>query len=122
MKFLANENFPIRSFKILQDTGLDIKHIYFIEPSILDEQVMEIAINEERIILTFDRDYGELVFRYGYKPKGVVLFRYNNFRPTYPAQIFLEILESIHLEGLFTVLSEDSPIRQRVIHQIEQNL
>ncbi len=34
---------------------------------------MTIAINEERTILTFDRDYGELTFKHNYKPeKGVI--------------------------------------------------
>lgn len=30
---------------------------------------MDVAINEERIIITFDRDYGELVFKVGFRPK-----------------------------------------------------
>ena len=32
---------------------------------VTDDEVMKYAISEDRIIITFDRDYGELVFKYG---------------------------------------------------------
>ena len=56
MKLLANENFPLKSYKALQEKGYDIKHIGLELPSITDEEVMTIAIEEGRIILTFDSD------------------------------------------------------------------
>ena len=36
MKFLADENFPITAFRILQEFGYDIKHVAFEMPSIAD--------------------------------------------------------------------------------------
>lgn len=72
MKLLANENFPITSYKILLAAGYDIEHIGGTNPSVCDEQVMQKAIQEDRIILTFDSDYGELVFKYGYRPLAVI--------------------------------------------------
>ncbi len=36
---------------------------------------MKIAIKEGRTIITYDSDYGELIFKHGYKPyAGVILF------------------------------------------------
>lgn len=73
MKLLANENFPIKSIQYLRSKGFDITSIGADNPSIQDYAVMTIAIQEGRTILTFDRDYGELIFKHNYKPpKGVI--------------------------------------------------
>ena len=60
MKLLANENFPIKSVDYLKAGNFDIKAIGIDNPSIKDSAVMEIAIQEERTILTFDRDQENL--------------------------------------------------------------
>ncbi len=40
---------------------------------------MEIAEAEQRIVLIFDRDYGELIYKYNYKPRqGVIYLRLEN--------------------------------------------
>lgn len=69
MKLLANENFPIKSILYLRSKGFDIVSIGFDNPGISDEVVMNIAIDQDRMILTFDRDYGELIFKHNYKPQ-----------------------------------------------------
>jgi predicted nuclease of predicted toxin-antitoxin system len=74
MKLLANENFPLASINYLKVKGFDISSIGLENPSIKDSAVMEIAIKEGRTILTFDRDYGELIFKYNYKPEMGVMF------------------------------------------------
>jgi predicted nuclease of predicted toxin-antitoxin system len=115
MKLLANENFPMASKKLLAENGFDIIHIGQTNGGISDEVVMKMAIAEGRAILTFDRDYGELIFKYGYKPpKGVVYFRWDSYQPESPAQFFMALLEKneIVVEGMFTVVDNDS-IRQR---------
>jgi predicted nuclease of predicted toxin-antitoxin system len=62
MKFLANENVPYATIRKLQAVGLDVTAISFYTPSITDEEVMAIAIQEHRTIITFDRDYGTLIY------------------------------------------------------------
>lgn len=66
MKFLANENFPLDSVIYLREQGFDVSAIGEDNPSITDPQVLEIAQREQRTILTFDRDYGELIFKYAF--------------------------------------------------------
>jgi len=56
MKLLANENFPLQSVLYLRSKGFDISAIGTDNSGIQDQSVMTIAINEERTILTFDRD------------------------------------------------------------------
>ena len=115
MKLLANENFPMASKKLLADNGFDIIHIGETNSGISDEAVMNLAQLQERTILTFDRDYGELIFKFGHRPpKGVVYFRLDSYDPAYPAQFFMKLLieNKIVFEGIFTVIDTDS-IRQR---------
>ena len=116
MKFLANENFPHASVLLLRNSGYDITSIGENNPSIDDFEVMQIAINESRTIITFDRDYGELIFKHGYRPlSGVIYLRYSEYSPTDPAQFLIHFLNrQIPFEGLFTVL-DNSGIRQRKI-------
>ncbi len=115
LKLLANENIPLKSVVFLQKQGYDLKSIGIDNPSITDEQVMKIAINEERTILTFDRDYGELIFKFGYKPKhGVIYLRWNEFSPEEPG-IFLDNLfknQTINFQNSLTVIDKNN-IRQR---------
>lgn len=116
MKFLANENFPYPSVIELRQTGYDVKSVLDISPSISDEAIMQIAINENRAILTFDRDYGELVFKKGYRPpSGVIYFRIEDYLPQQPAHLLIDFLkQQPELNNMFTVIHE-SLIRQRRI-------
>ena len=116
MKFLANENFPKASFDILLEEGYDIEHIGETNPSVSDEEVMKIAQEEGRIIITFDSDYGELVFKMGIPTVGVVFLRIKDFPPELPAQLIMDLIqmEEVFIEGYFTVLDEGR-LRQRKI-------
>jgi predicted nuclease of predicted toxin-antitoxin system len=116
MKLLANENFPIKSFRILLELGYDIKHVGVENAGISDREVMDFSIREGRIIVTFDSDYGELVFRNGYKPAGVIYLRWREFYPESPG-VFIDHLfktQAIDFDNQFTVIDENR-IRQRII-------
>lgn len=58
MRFLANENFPDPSILLLRDAGHDVRSIRTDHPGISDQQVIAFAQAEDRIIITFDKDYG----------------------------------------------------------------
>ena len=114
MKFLANENIPYQSVKILRDAGFDIVSVSEEFPSVKDETVILYSTIENRIILTFDRDYGDLIFNHGINfSVGVVYLRISSFEPAEPARILLKLFKAnLELEGYFTVISENN-IRQR---------
>jgi predicted nuclease of predicted toxin-antitoxin system len=61
--FLANENFPRPSTIILRENGFIIKSVQEDYSGISDLEVMKIALELNLIILTFDSDYGELIFK-----------------------------------------------------------
>ncbi len=86
MKLLVNENVPLASVGHLREAGHDVLSITELSPGIPDTEVMQIAHNEQRIILTFDRDYGELVFRRRLPlPAGVIYLRFVPQTPSEPA-------------------------------------
>lgn len=76
MRFLANENFPGAAVKILQAAGHDIAWVLTAAPGISDPEVLAWAIRDGRILLTFDKDFGELA-RASDLPAacGIILFR-----------------------------------------------
>ena len=116
-KFLANENIPLASVIRLRNEGIDISSVSLDAPSIPDKEVMQIAADENRTIITFDRDYGELIYKYGFRPPaGVVYLRMQNYQPEEPAELLLKLLNNPEFEfaGLFTVADERS-VRQRRI-------
>ena len=115
IKLLANENFPYTSIKLLRNAGFDVLAIGEKYSGITDNEVMEIAAKEERTIVTFDRDYGELVFKYGFRPqKGIIYFRWNDFTPDEPAMYLLGIFNRpmININSCLTVIDKNT-IRQR---------
>ena len=115
MKLLANENFPIKSILYLKRNGFDIISIGIDNPSIQDHAVMTIAIKEQRTILTFDRDYGELIFKYNYKPqRGVIYLRLDEYEADEPGKIIEELInrKEFDFDNALTVLDKNG-IRQR---------
>ena len=115
MKLLANENFPYKSILYLRSKGYDVYSIGIDNTSIKDSEIMLIAINDERTILTFDRDYGELIFKQNYKPeKGVIYLRLDEYEPHEPGLIIEEIIHNkeLDLTRALTVVDKNG-IRQR---------
>jgi hypothetical protein len=53
MKLLANENIPVASIKRLKSKGFDISAIGVDNPSITDQEVIKLAIDKERTIITY---------------------------------------------------------------------
>ena len=112
--FLANENFPRPSTLILRNNGFLVKSIQEEYQGISDEEVIQLALDTRLIILTFDRDYGELIFKYAKEnPPAVVYFREKGNIPEFAANCLLNLLKSnIVLADSFTVVEENN-IRQR---------
>ncbi len=115
MQFLANENFPIPSVRALREFGIEVTSITETTPGISDKEVIQIAQKENLIILTFDKDYGELIFRHSVdNPPAVVFFRFKGTTPAFAGDLLRELIKEnkIQLENTFTVIEENN-IRQR---------
>ena len=122
LKLLANENIPLDSVRSLRDVGHDVLSISERSPGISDEEVVQIARTENRIIVTFDRDYGELIFRRGSPaPAGVWYLR---FPPEGPREVAMYVSrlieEGIDLEGRFTT-ADRGRIRQTILDRFSRS-
>ena len=63
MRFLADENFPLPSVELLSGNGHDVVAVARQSPGASDEEILGRAAREGRILLTFDRDFGSLIYR-----------------------------------------------------------
>lgn len=76
MKFLLDENADLRLRPVLLELGHDVTAIAVDhQASISDREVLALAFTEGRILITNDRDFGELVFRQHLPHAGIIHFR-----------------------------------------------
>ena len=75
MKFITDENLGIRVPTYLQNIGFDIVSVTEIAQGKPDADVLTLANEEGRIIITLDKDFGELVFKEKLIHTGVLLLR-----------------------------------------------
>lgn len=109
MRLLANENIPLSAVEALRRCGHDVLWIREKSPGISDIEVMEIGHREKRILFTFDKDFGELVFSTKQPPaRGIILFRIPMISSAYIAKALVKVIESRgDWEGHFAVVEED---------------
>jgi len=111
---LANENISRICVNILRESGLDVLYIGDDFASIQDVDVVKIANQEERLIITRDRDYGELIFRNNLIIEGGVLYvRTLPIQKGEIANITLRLIQDgYHFRRSLVVVSENG-IRQK---------
>jgi len=76
VRFLADESCDFAVVRVLRAAGHDVMAIAEISPRATDEVVMEHAIREGRILLTEDKDFGQLVHASQVAAGGVFLLRF----------------------------------------------
>ncbi|MBV7327314.1 DUF5615 family PIN-like protein [Chloroflexi bacterium TSY] len=114
MHILADENCPQDLVNALRARGHDVSWIRTDSPGVKDPEILARAQDEERIVLTFDKDFGELAFRYKLPAQsGIILCRLHGLPPTQLVQLVLHALDSQpSWNGLFAVITEE---RVRII-------
>jgi predicted nuclease of predicted toxin-antitoxin system len=81
MRFLIDASADARMVAHLRSQGHDVTRIGTDHPGNLkDREVLAIAVAEQRILITDDRDFGELVFVHRQPHAGVIYFRLNTTR------------------------------------------
>lgn len=108
-RLLANENLPAPSIQRLRAAGIEVAAVREDSPGIDDVSVLARAVAEQRWLLTFDMDYGELIFRRGLAPPpALVLYRLQRFGVEDAALRLLALLDSAEARsgGYFIVLDE----------------
>jgi predicted nuclease of predicted toxin-antitoxin system len=72
VRLFADECVAYSTIRRLRAAGFDIVAAADVCPSVDDAQVLAAANNDGRVLLTADKDFGELVVRFGHETRGVV--------------------------------------------------
>ncbi len=105
---LADENVPTDVVSALRSNGHDLTWMREAGPGSPDDLVLQRALAEDRIVLTFDKDFGELAFRLGQlATPGVILLRPRLRTASYLVRFTLAVLgQNQTWRGHFAVAEE----------------
>ena len=115
--FLADESVDAAIVQGLRDRGFDVLYIAELNPGIPDSAVLERANQGNALLLTEDKDFGELVFRRREIASGVVLIRLAGLSSDHQRNLVLAAMDQHgdELLGGFSVISPGSiRIRARI--------
>ena len=121
MRYLANENFPGPVVQALRAGGADVTWVAEDMRAASDKAVLARAQAEGRIVVTFDKDFGELAFKAGLPAAcGVVLFRLTGSSPDEDnSRALAALAERQDWAGHFAVVQDDR-IRMRPLPGAQQ--
>jgi predicted nuclease of predicted toxin-antitoxin system len=107
LKFLADESCDFSIVRILRQNGFDVKSIAEEAPGLTDSDVIGIAKLENRILITEDKDFGELVYAHQRPHGGVIFIRYPSYAKKSIADAIDHLVKSKGetLIGCFVVVS-----------------
>lgn len=110
MKFIADESVDQQIVGRLRFDGHEVWYVTEMEPGISDDIVLDRANQEMAILLTADKDFGELIFRLKRISKGVILTRLAGLSPGQKAEIVSMAINQhlLELENAFAVIAPDS--------------
>jgi predicted nuclease of predicted toxin-antitoxin system len=75
VKFLVDVGVGKSVEDFLKESGFDVKAVRDIDPKSKDLEILKIAVSEKRMIITMDKDFGDLVYHSGQKHSGILLLR-----------------------------------------------
>ena len=109
MRFLADECCDAALVDALHDDGHDVIYAVVSQRGATDAEVLARAFSEDRILLSEDKDFGELVYRLRQPARGIVLLRFDiaDRALKIPRLRYLLEEEAEKLPGAFVVLEVD---------------
>jgi len=110
MNFLADESIDKQIVDHLRQEGHQVWYVAEMEPGISDDAVLDLSNQKKTLLLTGDKDFGELVFRQGRATSGIVLIRLAGLSQTRKAEIVSSAI-SKHAKQIpeaFTVITSKS--------------
>lgn len=109
---LLDENVPRSTGALLAQAGHDVAHVADSEPTASDRRVVAIARDAGRMLVTFDADFGDLIYQHGEAPPEAILYlRLHPIDSVVAASAVLLAL-STPIAGQFVVCTREG-MRQR---------
>ena len=117
MNLFADESVEQPVVERLRQEGHDVVYVAELAPSINDDEVLREANGRNAVLVTADKDFGELVFRQGALHAGVVLLRLAGLANRTKGEIVAEVcrIRGAELIGSFSVIS---PGQVRIRHRL----
>ena len=108
MRFIVDESTGAAVVEHLRSLGHDVFAVSEIMRQAADPDILDLALNEGRILITNDKDFGELVYRSGQPHHGVLLLRLHNESSANRVRVVKSVLENYtdRLAGHFVVATE----------------
>jgi predicted nuclease of predicted toxin-antitoxin system len=108
MRFIVDESTGSSVVECLRDAGHDVLAVAETMPQADDSDILARALREERILITNDKDFAELVFRSRQGHHGVVLLRLHEESAANRVRVAEAVLAEYadRLAGHFTVATE----------------
>lgn len=109
MEFVADESLDFRIISFLRECVHNVFSVIEECPSISDDAVLELAVTKNSILITEDKDFGELTFRLKKKHQGIFLLKLAGLSIEEKIHLIHSVLNS-HLESLpraFVVLAKN---------------
>ncbi|OGZ35318.1 MAG: hypothetical protein A3A94_02435 [Candidatus Portnoybacteria bacterium RIFCSPLOWO2_01_FULL_43_11] len=99
--FIADENIAPIVIKTLRDKGFDVLGIgenkFY---AMNDEEILKLAEKQKRIIITHDKDFGNLIHQFHQKHRGVILLRLRDQSPQNVIRYLIPFLKKFKLKKL----------------------
>lgn len=116
VKFLADESVDFRIIESLRKNGYTVQAVLESNPATTDVEVLKIANNLKAILITEDKDFGELTFRMKRPNHGIILLRMSGMKINEKIKVVLKVFQNNidELENRFTVISYNM-VRRREI-------
>lgn len=109
MRLLADECCDASLVSALRADGHDVLYVLETLPGAIDEWILSRAFSEHRLLLTEDKDFGELVYRLRRPARGIILLRFDVVDRALKVPRLQDLLmnEESRLPGSFVVLEVD---------------
>jgi predicted nuclease of predicted toxin-antitoxin system len=109
LRFLCDEGIERHIVEALREAGHDVSYVAESDPSIADAEVLRRAKNLEAVLVTSDKDFGELVYRQGRAHAGILLVRLHGLDPGRKAGVVAAAIKqhAPSLAGAFSVVEEE---------------
>ena len=117
MKFLADEGIDQQIVYRLRQVGHTVWYVAEMERGISDDEVLSLANQKKAILLTTDKDFGELIFRQKRIATGVILLRLAGLSAESKGEAILSVIEK-HSEEIKQGFSVMTPGVVRIRHKI----
>ena len=93
MNFIVDEGIDAQIVALLRREGHQVWYVAEMSPGVPDTAVLSLANQENAILLTFDKDFGDLVYRQQRVTQGVVLLRLHGLPAEQKADLVIAMVQ-----------------------------